>query len=185
MTSRSSATSGLTAISACASSTTTLSSAGDHRSHRSSAVRRFGDQSSRSAVRLRPAPAACRARLRAPAGLARAGICNIGAAAYAQLQPFAGPGHTSPTRRATNTATWLPSLNLQVRPGRDLIFRLAASRDFARPDLVRHSQLSDDRARQQRQLRRRRAGNPFLKPITSDNFDATLEWYFAGAASAR
>ena len=24
------------------------------------------------------------------------------------------------------------------------------------------------------------AGNPFLKPITSDNFDATLEWYFAG-----
>ena len=25
------------------------------------------------------------------------------------------------------------------------------------------------------------AGNPFLKPITSDNFDATLEWYFAGS----
>jgi len=73
----------------------------------------------------------------------------------------------------------LPSLNLKFGMTQDLIFRLAASEDFSRPALadIRNFLFigADSNGNPTAS-----AGNPFLKPITSDNADATLEWYFAG-----
>jgi len=109
------------------------------------------------------------------------GICNIGAANYAQLQAWAGTSTTAIPNTAINKYSyWLPSANLKFGLSRDLIFRLAGSRDFARPAL------SDVRnfltfGLDSNGNPTSSAGNPFLKPITSDNFDATLEWYFGGS----
>ena len=115
----------------------------------------------------------------APQVAAVPGICQIGPAAYAQLQAFA-TGQTAPQSVVNKYNRWLPSVNLKFGIGRDVIFRLAASRDYARPAL------SDIRNYLNINLRNdgsfaANAGNPNLKPITSDNFDATLEWYFAGS----
>jgi TonB-dependent receptor len=62
---------------------------------------------------------------------------------------------------------------------RDLILRLAASRDLARPALNDIRNFLTIGLNSSGQVSAN-AGNPFLKPITSDNFDATLEWYFKG-----
>ena len=104
---------------------------------------------------------------------------HLGPAGYAQLQQFAGTGTNIPDTARNKYTYWLPSANLKFGLSEDLIFRLAASRDFARPNLsdIRNflnigltgAQLTAT------------TGNPFLKPITSDNADATLEWYFAGS----
>jgi len=107
------------------------------------------------------------------------GICDIGPAAYAQLQTFFGTGQTIADLARNKYSYWLPSANLKFGIGNDVVFRLAASRDFARPSLA------DTRNFLTQSLDNNggvvtTAGNPNLKPITSDNFDATLEWYFAG-----
>ena len=106
------------------------------------------------------------------------GVCEIGAAAYGQLQQFA-TGITTPVTANNKYTYWLPSLNLKFGLTSDLILRFAASKDFARP------QLSDIRnfltiGLDQHGNATASAGNPFLKPITSNNADATLEWYFGG-----
>jgi TonB-dependent receptor len=107
------------------------------------------------------------------------GVCNIGPAAYAQLQQWA-TGVTAPDTARNKYSYWLPSANLKFGLSQDLIFRLAASKDFARPNL------SDIRnflnpGLDTNGVLTASAGNPFLKPITSNNADATLEWYFAGS----
>jgi len=107
------------------------------------------------------------------------GICNIGAAAYAQLQTFFGTGNTIEDLARNKYSYWLPSANLKFGLTNDIVFRLAASRGIARPSLA------DTRNFLTQSLDSNggvttTSGNPFLKPITSDNFDATLEWYFAG-----
>jgi TonB-dependent receptor len=109
------------------------------------------------------------------------GICNIGPANYAQLQAFAGTStDTIPNTAVNKYSYWLPSANLKFGLSRDLIFRLAASRDFARPALADIRNFLtiglDSNGNPQSS-----AGNPFLRPITSDNFDASLEWYFGGS----
>ena len=107
------------------------------------------------------------------------GICNIGAAAYAQLQQFA-TGVTTADTAVNKYHYWLPSLNLKFGFTNDLIFRLAVSKDFARPslaDIRNFITIGLD----SNGLPQSSAGNPFLKPITSQNADATLEWYFGGS----
>jgi TonB-dependent receptor len=107
------------------------------------------------------------------------GICNIGPAAYAQLQQFA-TGQTVANTAVNKYSYWLPSLNLKFGITRDLIVRLAASKDFARPalaDIRNFITIGLDA----NGLPTSSAGNPFLKPITSNNFDATVEWYFGGS----
>jgi len=106
------------------------------------------------------------------------GICTIGPAAYADLALWA-TGTAVPDTAKNKYNYWLPSVNLKFGITNDLIFRLAASKDYARP------QLSDIRNFLNIGIGSNggltaTAGNPNLKPITSDNFDATLEWYFAG-----
>jgi TonB-dependent receptor len=74
---------------------------------------------------------------------------------------------------------WLPSLNLNFALTNKLVLRTAYSRTLGRPGLSQISGL---------QLIRSdtdptydgfgSAGNPDLEPVRSDNFDASLEWYY-------
>lgn len=76
---------------------------------------------------------------------------------------------------------WLPSANLNFAFSRDLIGRFAYSRTLGRPGLSVISPALDitfsdvDPAYDGFGT----AGNPNLKPVHSDNFDASLEWYYA------
>jgi iron complex outermembrane receptor protein len=69
----------------------------------------------------------------------------------------------------------LPSANLKFDLARDMVVRLAAARTMARPDFsaLGGSITADDTTHTGN------GGNPDLKPIRSDNLDATWEWYFA------
>jgi iron complex outermembrane recepter protein len=70
---------------------------------------------------------------------------------------------------------WLPSANFKYDLQKDMVLRFAAARTIARPD---YSALggaisADDTTHTGN------GGNPNLKPIRSNNFDASWEWYFA------
>jgi iron complex outermembrane recepter protein len=68
----------------------------------------------------------------------------------------------------------LPSANLRLDVAKDMVVRLAASRVLARPDFsaLGGSITADDTTHTGN------GGNPNLKPIISNNFDASWEWYF-------
>jgi len=114
---------------------------------------------------------------------APSGICLLGAAAYAQLQTFAN-GANFPDTAVNNYKYFLPSVNLKFQLTGSLLARFAASRALARPGLsdirnfitIGTSPLDPSRLSAQ-------AGNPFLRPALSDQFDVTLEWYFARVGS--
>ncbi|MFY9514646.1 MAG: TonB-dependent receptor [Rubrivivax sp.] len=74
----------------------------------------------------------------------------------------------------------LPSLNFKTRFAQDLIGRVAVSRTMTRPDysaLAGSVSLSPPAA--VGGTGGGSGGNPDLKPVRSNNLDATLEWYFA------
>ena len=76
----------------------------------------------------------------------------------------------------------LPSLNVRFKLSEDLQLRLAASKAIARPDysqLQSYLLLSADVDTEGNVLRYLgTAGNPTLKPMKADQFDASIEWYF-------
>jgi len=77
----------------------------------------------------------------------------------------------------------LPSANLRLELSKDLIGRLAASRTMTRADytaLAGSASLTPPAV--DTGVGSGSAGNPNLKPITSNNLDASLEWYFADRA---
>ena len=77
----------------------------------------------------------------------------------------------------------LPSANLRLELTKDLIGRLAVSRTMTRADytaLAGSASLTPPAV--DTGIGSGSAGNPNLKPITSNNVDATLEWYFADRA---
>ncbi|MFL6627794.1 MAG: TonB-dependent receptor, partial [Vitreoscilla sp.] len=77
----------------------------------------------------------------------------------------------------------LPSANFRFELSKDLIARVAASRTMTRADytaLAGSASLSPPAT--DTGIGSGSAGNPDLKPITSNNLDATLEWYFADRA---
>lgn len=83
-----------------------------------------------------------------------------------------------PTTNSYND--FLPSANLKIDLSPDLIARLAASETMTRADysaLAGFTSLSPPGAINE--VGSGSGGNPDLKPILSDNFDAGLEWYFA------
>ena len=138
--------------------------------------------SSPFATRCAPSPPPANA----PAGTpptTPTGICLVGAAAYAQLQQFAN-GANTPNTAVNNYDYWLPSLNLKFGLTDKLIARFAASRALARPGMsdVRNF-ISIGTNPQDASRLYATAGNPFLKPALSDQFDVTLEWYFARVGS--
>jgi len=69
----------------------------------------------------------------------------------------------------------LPSANLKFELTDDVLARFAASQTMTRPDYsaLAGSYSLDDLTHTGS------GGNPQLKPLTSTNFDASLEWYFA------
>lgn len=76
---------------------------------------------------------------------------------------------------------WLPSLNLNFGLSKQLILRLAYSRSLGRPGLDQISPgltlfYNTDNPGYDGSGT---AGNPNLKPVHSDNLDASLEWYYA------
>jgi iron complex outermembrane receptor protein len=75
---------------------------------------------------------------------------------------------------------WLPSANLKLDLRPDLVARFALSKTMTRPDfssLVGTFSLTPPAA--PGQVGSGTGGNPDLKPITSNNVDVSLEWYFA------
>ncbi|WP_045767160.1 TonB-dependent receptor [Xanthomonas albilineans] len=81
----------------------------------------------------------------------------------------------------------LPSLNLRVHLSDTLQARLAYSQAIARPNFDQMStNVSLGAPGQVNPVTGRpsgSSGNPLLNPIHSDNYDATLEWYFAPTGS--
>lgn len=81
----------------------------------------------------------------------------------------------------------LPSFNLRLHLTGKLQARLAYSKSFARPNFDQMStNVTLNPATEVNPITGRPSGgsgNPYLRPITSDNYDATLEWYFAPAGS--
>lgn len=78
----------------------------------------------------------------------------------------------------------LPSLNLRYHFNDQLQLRLAASKGLTRPDF---SQLNPNinivELNPGNGIRTSTSGNPFLRPLEADQFDASLEWYFSRTGS--
>lgn len=111
---------------------------------------------------------------------------QIPAATCAPLRTCSVPGAIVGSRLGSYLAQtsestskdWLPSLNVRWDLNNDLIARASLSRTLGRPnynELAGAVNLDDLRGTGS-------SGNPNLKPITSNNADATLAWYFAPRA---
>jgi iron complex outermembrane receptor protein len=102
------------------------------------------------------------------------------------LQPCSVPNAIVGSRFATyipqvvdtTNNTLLPSLNLRYELERDIIVRAAIGRTMGRAN---YNELAGAVALNGTTLTGS-SGNPNLKPITSNNFDASVAWYFAPRA---
>ncbi len=83
---------------------------------------------------------------------------------------------------------WLPSLNLKLEVADGVQFRFGYFQGVAPPDfgLTRayydinlQTNAEDIEAGGGRPVGRFNAGNPLLKPVDSENYDLTFEWYFS------
>ena len=113
------------------------------------------------------------------------GLCTIGAAAYGNLQAFAG---VNGLQNQFNSAKmdydyWLPSANLKFGLSEDIILRLAASKVLTRPDNAYLRNFLNIGIDSSSGNLTGQTGNPFLVPATAWQFDASLEWYFAPVGS--
>lgn len=75
---------------------------------------------------------------------------------------------------------WLPSANVNFRLSKQIVTRFAYSRTIGRPALTQISPgLELTRSDVDPEFAGFGvAGNPFLDPVRSDNFDASFEWYY-------
>jgi TonB-dependent receptor len=110
------------------------------------------------------------------------GVCNLGATGYAQLQQFATGGTVLDVARPSYDY-WLPSANLKLGLSSQLVARFAASKVLTRPELANIRNFIQVGTDPNSGAPTAQAGNPFLKPATAWQFDATLEWYFARVGS--
>jgi iron complex outermembrane receptor protein len=103
-----------------------------------------------------------------------------------------GPAAGTPISVTNKYTDWLPNANMNIRFSRDWQLRLAATKTRTRP-LFEQLNPSLDLAPpvtcspgQTNCIRTGSGGNPFLKPLRSTNYDASLEYYFSrtGFASA-
>jgi iron complex outermembrane receptor protein len=82
--------------------------------------------------------------------------------------------------------SFLPSLNLRLHLTPKLQLRFAASKNISRPtfDQLNPSlTITEPGTAQLDQIHTTSGGNPYLKPMTSKDFDLSLEWYFARTGS--
>ncbi|WP_379920673.1 TonB-dependent receptor [Erythrobacter sp. R86502] len=108
------------------------------------------------------------------------GVCNLGPQGYAELQTFSGSGTVDSSGRNvadTDYDFWLPSMNLKLGVTDDVIVRFAASKVLTRPDNANIRNFLTIGLGQSGELTAT-AGNPFLRPATAWQFDASVEWYF-------
>jgi TonB-dependent receptor len=88
----------------------------------------------------------------------------------------------TPLTRNGRYENLLPYLDFQIEPAQDLIARVSYSRTLARADygnlFASQSANGPDRPTALGGIARGSAGNPNLRPLLSDNFDISLEWYF-------
>jgi TonB-dependent receptor len=105
------------------------------------------------------------------------GVCNRGEAGYIDLQTFAGNGATQRDVADVNYSFWLPSFNLKLGITEDVIVRFAASRVLTRPDNANIRNFLNIGLDASGAVTAT-AGNPFLRPATAWQFDASVEWYF-------
>jgi TonB-dependent receptor len=92
-------------------------------------------------------------------------------------------GSAEPLDQTTEYDNFLPSANLRAEVADGLFLRLAAARQLTRPGL---GQLAPNLTLsiQTAVGLTGSAGNPDLRPLTSDSFDASLEYYFTPTAYA-
>ncbi|WP_305098379.1 TonB-dependent receptor [Croceibacterium aestuarii] len=110
------------------------------------------------------------------------GACALGPAGYADLQAFA-TGATATNVAKANYHYWLPSLNLKFGLSDELVLRLAASKVLTRPDnsyIRNFLTVGFDVASGNLTAE---TGNPYIRPATAWQFDASIEWYFARVGS--
>jgi TonB-dependent receptor len=76
----------------------------------------------------------------------------------------------------------LPSIDFRIEPVDDVVARVSYSRTLARPDygnlFASESANGPNRPTALGRSATGTTGNPGLKPLISDNFDVSLEWYF-------
>ena len=99
-----------------------------------------------------------------------------------QFPPNAPASPITVNHKYTN---WLPNLNVNVHIGRPWVLRLAATKTITRPTYqqlnpsLHIDQVPGCQAGQQGCFRTGSGGNPFLTPLRSNNYDASLEYYFS------
>lgn len=118
-------------------------------------------------------------------------ICSLDTAPF---EEFFGSGNDEERSFQNSFDNWLPSFNLKWNVTDEFIIRLAASRAITRPTT---GQLRADLNISSRpdintgtelifgglSLGSSTNGNPFLEPITVDQFDVSFEYYFAPTGS--
>jgi TonB-dependent receptor len=110
-------------------------------------------------------------------------VCDLGPAGYAQAQQFSN-GANFPSNAVNKFGHWLPSLNIKIGIGRDVIVRLAASKVLSRPDIAYTRNFLAIGTDTSSGFRfQATSGNPYLLPVTAKTFDAGIEWYFASVGS--
>lgn len=110
------------------------------------------------------------------------GVCTLGPSGYAELQRFAGAGFDTYNAAKTSYSYFLPSLNLKFGLSDALLLRLAGSKVLTRPDNANIRNFLTVGLGTSGELTAT-TGNPFLRPATAWQFDASLEWYFARVGS--
>ncbi len=122
-----------------------------------------------------------------PPGGTPPAFCLLSPTEQTSLLAFA-TGATIPDTAKNHYDNWLPSFNLKVGFADNMLVRFAWSRNARRPDLGLtrdYFLITTNIINNQFQTQRFQAntGNPFLKPMTSTNYDLSYEWYFAKAGS--
>ncbi|WP_313537460.1 TonB-dependent receptor [Sphingomonas sp.] len=104
-------------------------------------------------------------------------LCRLGETGYNALRNFS-TGVTTAEVARVNYGYWLPSANVKFGLTNNLILRLAASKVMTRPDLANIRNFLSVGFDSASGALTATAGNPYLKPATAWQFDATMEWYF-------
>jgi len=96
-----------------------------------------------------------------------------------------GPVTFEPVNVDSNYTKVLPSLNLRFRFTDQLQLRLAASKALTRPDFTQLNPniIVNELLTNTAGLRTASSGNPNLRPLTADQLDASLEYYFSRTGS--
>ena len=115
--------------------------------------------------------------------------------------PLFGDGAYTPLNAEHDYSNWLPSLNVKVQLTDDLLLRFAAAKAMARPNfadlganIILNANLTSDGEASQNAgnppkvedyvLTLDSTQNPYLDPMESNQFDVSLEWYYAEDSSA-